>query len=316
MAWIAEQRLHGRYNIDVVAVTLAILLGLSALLILYQAYAGASLMNMVVGIILLLAALATGWRACRYRRNAPEEMAGLPPLLEARVENLVAQRTAQARELIAYMEACREQEKKALARKLHGDLGSSLTAMSLHLAMLSRQLPDTPAVQHRIKEIKALLASAADVSRQIQAGLRPEKLELFGLKAAIEELADSVSQSSGIAVALQLPPQEMSFSSSLEIALYRMLELVLGNVAQHAYATRVDIVMEETAGRVTLQVIDNGVGFDLRETQAGAYGLHSLRERARYLGGQAEIQAAPGKGTKVSISLPLARQPDALQRRA
>src|SRR5690606_1476810 len=148
MASIAEQRVPGRHGIDGVATTAAVLLGLSSLLVLYQAYASLSLPKMAAGLILLLAALvafAAGWRDSRRSSGVSSgKDVQFHSLLDAHVENLAAQRTAQARDLIAHIEACREQEKKAIARQLHGELGSSLTALSLHMSMLSRQLPDTP----------------------------------------------------------------------------------------------------------------------------------------------------------------------------
>ena len=250
-----------------------------------------------------------GW----VEMGSAERHAATEPLLsEQDVESLIVQRTEQMRELIAHAERCHEEEKRLLARRVHGELGSSLTALSLHLAMLSRQLPDTPAVQERVREMKQFLGAAANVSRQIQSGLRPDKLELFGMKAAIEDLADSVSQSSGMAFHLDLPEEPLS-CPSLEIALYRMLEQVLENVARHAYATRVDIMMKQAQGQLMVEVRDNGVGFDPRETVAGAYGLCSLRERTLALGGHAAIHSAPGQGARVCIRLPLPARAEALQ---
>ncbi len=383
MASIAEHRMHGREGMDRVASSIAFMLGLSALLMLYQAYADLSSLNVAAGAFMLAAALTMGWQAHRRSREASTDSTAMmralaealpqavtirnakgdllfansaaqntndrqaaavtaqrfpwcaadgrllgwvevnaeagscadhvPALSEHDVECRVAQRTTQVRELMAHVETCREEEKKALARKVHGELGSSLTAISIHLAILSRQLPETPALHERLKEMKALLGSAAEVMRQIQSGLRPDKLELFGLNTAIEELADSVSQSSGIAFNLDLPEESPSYPSHLEIAAYRMLEQVLDNVAQHAYATRVNIALEEKEGQLKIVVSDNGVGFNPHETPSGAYGLCSLRERVAYLGGQAEILSAPGKGTRISISLPAQCELDALQ---
>src|SRR5690606_1306639 len=100
-----------------------------------------------------------GW----VEMGSAERHAATEPLLsEQDVESLIVQRTEQMRELIAHAERCHEEEKRLLARRVHGELGSSLTALSLHLAMLSRQLPDTPAVQERVREMKQLLGAAAN----------------------------------------------------------------------------------------------------------------------------------------------------------
>lgn len=244
--------------------------------------------------------------------SVEENLSSTPVMSESELENLVAQRTAEVRDLVAHIESCREEEKKAIARKLHGELGSSLTALSMHLAILSRQIPDQPSVHTRLQQMKELLSAAHATARRIQSGLRPDKLDLFGMRAAVEDLADSLSQSTGIACTLHFPENMPTYPAHLEITLYRMLEEVLRNVTQHAYATQVDISFEEESDCLTLSVRDNGVGFSLDDLPADAHGLRSLREKAAYLGGRAVIQSAPGEGSRISFILPALQQPSPL----
>jgi signal transduction histidine kinase len=240
--------------------------------------------------------------------GAEGDLSPTPLVSEQDLENLVTQRTAEVRDLVAHIESCREEEKKAIARKLHGELGSSLTALSMHLAILSRQVPDQPAVHARLQQMKELLSAAHGTTRRIQSGLRPDKLDLFGMRAAVEDLADSLSQSTGIACTLHFSENVRTYPAPLEITLYRMLEEALRNVTQHAYATQVDISFEEQDDCLTVSICDNGVGFSLHDLPANANGLRSLREKAAYLGGRVVIQSAPGEGSRLSFILPASRQ--------
>lgn len=237
-----------------------------------------------------------------------EALPQLPAMSEQDLDDLVARRTAEVRELVAHIESCREEEKKAIARRLHGELGSSLTALSMHLAILSRQVPDQPALHARMQQMKELLSAAHETARRIQSGLRPDKLDLFGMKAALEDLADSVSESTGIDCKLHFAGDMPACPAHVEITLYRMLEEALRNVTQHAYATQVDISFDEKGDTLVISIRDNGVGFSLNDLPADAHGLRSLREKAAYLGGRAVIQSAPGEGTCIRFMLPAQHQ--------
>lgn len=239
-----------------------------------------------------------------------EEAAPSPVTLpQNEIDTLVAQRTAKVRSLLAHIEASREEEKKVIAHKLHGELGASIMALSLHLAMLSKHLPNDLVFRERMRQMKDLLNSAAATTRSIQSALRPDKLDLFGLKAAIEDLAQQMSDSTGIACELHFLEQAVSRSAPVEIALYRMLEEALHNVTRHAYATQVDITLEEKADTLGLCIRDNGVGFSPADVQPGAHGLCRMKERANHLGGSLLIHSSPGQGTTIHITLPTQQEP-------
>lgn len=230
--------------------------------------------------------------------------------LESQLEALVVQRTAQIREVLAHTEASREEENKALARKLHGDVGSSLTALSMHLAMLARHLPSDSVVKERMQQMKELLSSAVATTRCIQSALRPDKLDLFGWESAAEDLANQLLGEIGIAYEFHLPNQTLSCAASIEISLYRMLEEALTNVKLHACATRVDITLEEEEEWVRMFIQDNGVGFSRAAMLPGKHGLRRIKERAAYFGGELLIHSVVDQGTKIEIKLP--REPEFL----
>ena len=224
---------------------------------------------------------------------------------EMHLERLVQERTAEVSELIGHLETTREEEKRAIARELHDDLGSALTALSMHLAILFQKMPADPALAERIQQIKTMLASVTQTTRRIQVGLRPDKLDVFGIKTAISEQCLEFEHYSGIRCHVDLPDEDVSYAPATEIGLYRMVQESLNNVAKHAQATRVDVVLDDSEDGIVLSVRDNGIGF--APEAAGSkltHGLRGLRERAQYLGGSARINSIPGKGTSVVIRLP------------
>lgn len=224
---------------------------------------------------------------------------------ETQLEALVTARTAEVSELIGHLEATREEEKRAIARELHDDLGSALTALNMHLAILFQQLPNEAKLADRVTQIKSLLSSVTQTTRRIQVGLRPDKLDIFGIKTAIAELAIEFEDYTGVACRVDLPDEELSYAPQIDIALFRMVQEMLNNIAKHAHATRVDIVLDDLDDRVMLSVRDNGVGMPAQQP-AGTltHGLRGMRERAGYLGGEVKIISAPGNGTSIVITLP------------
>ena len=224
---------------------------------------------------------------------------------ETQLEALVTARTAEVSELIGHLEATREEEKRAIARELHDDLGSALTALNMHLAILFQQLPDETKLMDRVAQIKSLLSAVTQTTRRIQVGLRPDKLDIFGIKTAISELAIEFEDYTGVVCRVDLPDEEVSYAPQIDIALFRMVQEALNNIAKHAHATRVDIVLDDLDDRVALSIRDNGVGMPAQQP-AGmlTHGLRGMRERAGYLGGEVKIISAPGNGTGIVITLP------------
>jgi PAS domain S-box-containing protein len=224
---------------------------------------------------------------------------------ETQLEALVASRTAEVSELIGHLESTREEEKRAIARELHDDLGSALTALNMHLAILFQQMPAEPRLTERSAQIKGLLSSVTQTTRRIQLGLRPDKLDIFGIKTAIIEQALEFENYTGVACHASLPDEDLAYAPQLDIALYRMVQESLNNIAKHAHATRAEIILDDTEDHVILTIRDNGVGMaGMQPSGMLTHGLRGMRERAGYLGGDVRISGAPGKGTSVVITIP------------
>jgi signal transduction histidine kinase len=221
------------------------------------------------------------------------------------LERLVKERTAEVSELIGHIETTREEEKRAIARELHDDLGSALTALSMHFAILFQKLPPDSPLTERAQQIKALLSTVTQTTRRIQVGLRPDKLDIFGVKTAISEQCLEFEKYSGVICRVDLPDEELSWAPETEIGLYRMVQEGLNNVAKHAHATQVQVTLDDSEDGIVLTIRDNGDGF-APDTPAHklTHGLRGMRERAQYLGGTFSVRSAPGQGCTVTIRLP------------
>jgi PAS domain S-box-containing protein len=226
---------------------------------------------------------------------------------ETQLEALVAARTSEVRELIGHLESTREEEKRAIARELHDDLGSALTALNMHLAILFQHMPAKPGLTERTVQIKALLSSVTQTTRRIQVGLRPDKLDIFGIKTAIADQALEFENYSGVTCHACLPDEELAYTAQVDITLFRMVQEALNNIAKHAKASHVDIILDDGEEYITLTIRDNGAGFpDPRPAARVTHGLRGMQERAGYLGGDVRITSAPGKGTTVVVTIPKA----------
>ena len=225
---------------------------------------------------------------------------------ESQLEKTVIQRTALLRELTNHLETVREEEKRAIARELHDNMGASLTALSMHLEGVYQILPPDEKWADRKTRMQGLMKSLVATTRRIQTELRPNTLDLFGLKAAISEQLDELHERTGIAGHASLPDEDVDVGHEMEIVIYRMLQEMLNNVTKHAKASKVDVILDIDEDHVALTVRDDGVGIpEERRDNHKTYGLRGLRERATFFGGEVDIRSTPGKGALISISLPI-----------
>ncbi len=228
----------------------------------------------------------------------------------------ITQRQQQAREQVNHREElrrlsasvveAREEERRRIARELHDELGQRLTALKMELSSLgpaaARRSQDG-----RIAKMLEMVDDTVAAVRRIAADLRPMMLDDLGLNAAIEWLARDAARRMGTEITVRLGEEDPPVAPGAAIALYRMVQEALTNVARHAHATDVCIEMRQEGGELVLRVRDNGVGFPDRSTQQdGRYGLLGIRERAYMLGGRLEVDNPPGGGGRVTVRLPLA----------
>ncbi|MFN9572289.1 MAG: response regulator [Betaproteobacteria bacterium] len=216
----------------------------------------------------------------------------------------LADNEARLRQLTHRLEGVREEERRRLAQEVHDDIGTTLTALKFELARLGRDLGDHPVAAPRLLAMNELLAHAVAASHRIQHNLHPPVLDA-GLAAALEWLARGFSERTGVPARFESNRDDVPLSASRAAAIYRVAQEALANCAKHAHARRVTLQLFAGPEEITLEVSDDGVGFDPAMLEATlGLGLRGLLERARGLGGWAEVNSAAGRGTTLMFSVP------------
>jgi len=241
------------------------------------------------------------WREVDRRRRDHAALAERGSTLEAEVR----ERTAQLSALSRFQEHVREDEKRRVARELHDELGGTLTAAKIDLQLIADRLKTDAVVGPRLTRINAALDDAIAVKRRIIEDLRPTLLDNLGICAALRWQCEEFAKRTGCACGTQCPEGDEQPSLEQSVALYRIVQEALTNIAKHAQANRVDVELRLTGDRWRLAVRDDGVGFDPeKEKRPTAHGLISIRERVLGLGGEVLVSGAPGRGTTIEVILP------------
>ena len=220
-----------------------------------------------------------------------------------RLEGLVRDRTATLSELANHLQQVREEERGHLARELHDELGALLTAAKLDLARLkSRMDMQQPENAERIQHLTDTLNSGIALKRRIIESLRPSSLSNLGLTAALEILAREFSERAGIPVQTSL--ETVALPEATQLTVYRMVQESLTNIGKYANARHVLVLVRKHADHVSIQVRDDGKGFDTTRMNPDAHGLLGMSHRVEAAGGQLSVSSTPGTGTLVSAKLP------------
>ncbi len=210
----------------------------------------------------------------------------------------------QLRRLAANLVATREEERLRIAHELHEGLAQQLAAMQMELSSLGPALTREGA--SRLETLLAIAAGALSSVRRIASELHPLMLEELGLRAAIESLVNDSRQFLGIEITLAMDPVDDLVVNGAGISIYRMVQEALSNIARHSRATRVGVDIRLGAEQLKLVVRDNGTGFPSSSMhRPGAHGLIGIDERAAMFGGSLEIDAVPGGGSRITVTLPL-----------
>ena len=218
------------------------------------------------------------------------------------LETEVQERTASLAELATHLQDVREHERGHLARELHDELGSLLTAAKLDVARLKSRLADAPDATQRLQHLTELLNSGIALKRRIIEDLRPSSLGNLGLVASLEILGREFADRAGIQVNMALEP--VVLDDARQLTVYRMVQESLTNIGQYAEASEATIVMKDYRTHVTVEVADDGKGFDPQRLRPATHGLAGMRHRVEATQGQLTVTSAPGKGTRVAIMLP------------
>jgi two-component system NarL family sensor kinase len=195
-----------------------------------------------------------------------------------------------------------ESERQRIAESLHNGLGQLLYATQLHLNSLAATAGKEAFTEGK-RKVEHLLKTAIDQTRTISHQLTPTILQDFGLEVAVQDICRDFNSPrlrlySEVSVSRSLPP-------SLALAVYRMVQELINNVAKHAHATEASLHLIEQDGWLELQAEDNGQGFDHAQPRTKGMGLNALRDRIKLLNGLLTITSSPGQGTHVNIRIPL-----------
>jgi signal transduction histidine kinase len=194
-----------------------------------------------------------------------------------------------------------ELERRRLARELHDETGQALTSVLLGLKAVERA-DDIP---NAVAELRELVVATLQDVRRLAVELRPKALDDFGLVVALERLVETFKDATGISVELESQLGEQRLPSEVETTLYRIVQESLTNVAKHAGAQRVSILLVRRAGLASALVEDDGHGFTAEDETHGGIGISGMRERVALLDGRLKIESSQKSGTTLVAEVPL-----------
>jgi signal transduction histidine kinase len=225
---------------------------------------------------------------------------------QKQIEARLDQSRQQLRSLAAHLLAVREQERAAVAKDIHDDVGQIVAAVRMDLAAVQRKLgPGHHQQQEHIEHIIGLLGQVVETVQRVMSELRPPVLDGVGLAAAIEWQLGQFQKRTGILCELVSDVEGKELSPDGNLALFRVLQEALNNVAQHAEASTVEVRLACVQDWLELEITDNGVGIsetDLQDQQS--FGILGMRERVQVVGGELQIRALES-GTKVQVRAPI-----------
>ena len=210
------------------------------------------------------------------------------------------------REFLARLVFAQEDERRRIAREMHDQFGEQLTALALRIRLLKDAAGDRPDLGAHIGSIETIAQRIDHDVEQLVWQLRPTALDDLGLRAALGNYVQDWSARVGIDAQLHTSGlMDDRLPADVETALYRIAQEALTNVAKHAAASSVEVILERRADSVLLIVEDDGVGFDpaSRETATDGFGLVGMRERAALVGATLEIESSSGNGTAILVRM-------------
>lgn len=209
----------------------------------------------------------------------------------------------QLRNLYANLQSMREEERAAIAREIHDELGQILTAIKMDIAWMNKKYSDHEGVSQKTAATLDLIDKTIKTVKKICTELRPEILDHLGLGAAIQWQAAEFQGRTGIQCEVSLD-EDIEMEMNRTTALFRIFQEALTNIMRHANATKVTIDLSEKDGNVILEVTDNGKGISEEEmSKPSSFGLLGMRERVYPWKGSVNITGSPGKGTTVRVSI-------------
>jgi PAS domain S-box-containing protein len=278
----------------------------------------------VIGLIVVMVDVS-------IRKNIEEELRQAYGVLEQRVEERTSQLVslnlslkqeiakskisseqlkesrARLRNLTNRLQQIREQERAHLSRELHDELGQVLTGLKMDVRWIERRLPEgCTLIAERCNSMLILIDTAILSVQRLSIALRPPALDDFGLGEVVEFLLIDFEKRTGIACELISSLESTVLSKEVSTEIFRIFQEALTNIARHAGAQKVKVILRHTGNRFTMEIGDDGRGITMTEiTDPMSIGLTGMRERVYALEGTLEVNGVPGKGTTVTVGIPL-----------
>jgi two-component system, chemotaxis family, CheB/CheR fusion protein len=243
------------------------------------------------------------------QRRTLQELEGLNRTLEERVE----ERTREVQHLASTLTMAEQEERRRIARVLHDDLQQMLFGVHLRLDHLTRDVAElhNEQLQQEFDQLGGWVLHAIESTRELAIDLSPPILKNEGLCEALGWLASQMREKHNLEVKLTLDEELRILDEDLRSLLFQVVRELLFNVIKHANVQEAAVTVARANGRARIEVRDHGIGFDIEKVEetdgreGGGFGLFSVRERLRLIGGRMEIESTPGDGTRVEILAPV-----------
>jgi two-component system, NarL family, sensor histidine kinase UhpB len=233
----------------------------------------------------------------RVAVDGEPDIAALAQAFNEMLDRLESERRESARQALRVLEG----ERRRIARELHDEVGQTLTGVMLQVEALAARIPAD--LREQLDELRETARVGTEDVRRIARQLRPEALEDLGLQSALTALATAFGEQAGIRVERKLDAS-VPLSQEQELVVYRVAQEALTNVARHAEANRVELLLQQNHAVTVLTVRDDGRGLSPGALPS-SHGIRGMRERAMLIGAALEIGSKPGGGTEIKLSIPL-----------
>jgi PAS domain S-box-containing protein len=210
------------------------------------------------------------------------------------------------RQLASHLQHVREEERTHIAREIHDELGQQLTGLKMDLAWLKKKIKSgEDTVTAKLNSALELIDGTINTVRKIASELRPGIIDDLGIREALDWLCQEFMNRTGIKVTFTSGIKNIHLQKAIPTALFRIVQEALTNVARHSRATEVNCTLEEGNDELLLWIRDNGQGFSLENQEQKTLGLLGMRERVSILKGEYHIKSEQGRGTTISVIIPL-----------
>lgn len=224
-------------------------------------------------------------------------------IAKQRADLALSRSRQQLRELAQHLQTSIEQERAAIAREIHDDVGGGLTAVKFDLAWIARHA-NSPEIAERVQQALEAVGHAHEASQRIMHNLRPAILEQ-GLVAALQWMTDRFGKRTGIEATFRHSHDRLELAPGVPLVAYRFAQETLTNVSKHAQASKVSVDVTQAGGVLSIEVTDNGRGLSPEDlAKARSFGIRGLHERAETVGGWVDVSST-ASGTTLILSVPL-----------